>query len=149
MSNPYRAYLESKVLSASPLELVHLALDGAIQALEDARAHLKAKRIPERSKSVTKAQLIVAELQKSLDFEKGGDLALQFARLYDYIQRRRIDGNFQQADEPLAEAQRLLLTLDEAWQEIGLASTAAAFATASPWSAASEVATQAQTRYSL
>lgn len=132
-SHPYGAYLESKVITASPLQLVHLAYEGAIEAITNAREHLAAKRIFERSSAITKAQQIIAELQSSLDYARGGELSTRLGQLYDYMQRRLIEGNFKQVDEPLAEAKRLLETLDEAWKEIasketGLPQTTAAAA---------------------
>jgi flagellar protein FliS len=137
-TTPYRAYLESKVVSASPVQLVHLAYEGAIQAISDAREHLANKRIMERSKAVTKAQLIVMELQKSLDSNKGGDLAVQLNRLYDYVQRLLVDGNFRQVDAPFAEAQQLLHTLDEGWKALSETESTVT-ATASVWQTAGEM----------
>jgi flagellar protein FliS len=116
--NPFGAYLESKVLSASPLELVSLAYEGAIEAVGNARVCVREKRIRERARAITKAQLIIRELQRSLDFEQGGDLSPQLSRLYDYMQRRLIDANFQQAEEPLAEVETLLETVLESWREL-------------------------------
>lgn len=122
LTNAYRAaYLESKVFSASPLELVHLAYEGAIEAVDTARAHLRDKNIPERSKAITKAQLLVQELKHSLDFENGGPLSAQLDKLYSYIHGRLHEANFRQVEEPLAEVQTLLETLDEAWKEIAAA----------------------------
>lgn len=115
-----KAYLESQTFSATPLQLVQLAYEGAISAIIEARQHLAAKRIAERSKAVTKAQLILNELQRSLDYEKGRDLSVQLGRLYDYIARALIDGNFRQEDGPLAEAQGLLETLNDAWKQIAM-----------------------------
>jgi flagellar protein FliS len=117
--NPFGAYLESKVLSASPLELVSLAYEGAIEAVGNARVCVREKRIRDRSRAITKAQLIIGELQRSLDFERGGDLSPQLSRLYDYMQRRLIDANFRQTEEPLAEVETLLETVLESWRELG------------------------------
>lgn len=97
---------------------MHLAYESAISAISEARGHLAQKRIMDRSQAVTKAQLILIELQKSLDLKKGGDLAAQLNRLYDYIQRLLIDGNFRQVEAPFVEAQSLLETLDEGWKAI-------------------------------
>lgn len=134
--NPFAAYQETKILSASPVQLVHMAYEGAIEAVENARAHLAAGRIQERSQAITKAQLIITELQASLDYTKGGDISVQLGRLYDYMQRRLTEANFRQMEEPLGEVQNLLQSLDEAWKEIAGAdnSVAAAVASSSPWS---------------
>ncbi len=112
------AYLESKVLSASPLELVSLAYEGAIDAVRNARVHLAEKRIQERSRAITKAQLILVELQRSLDFERGGDLSRQLSKLYHYMQRKLIEANFKQMEAPLSEVENLLGTLLESWREL-------------------------------
>jgi flagellar protein FliS len=136
VSNPYGAYLESKLITASPLELVHLAYEGAIDAIANAREHLAAKRIFERSSAITKAQRILAELQSSLDCAKGGEFSARLGQLYAYMQQRLIEANFKQIDEPLAEVKRLLETLDEAWKEIASRETASpqsAAVAASPW----------------
>jgi flagellar protein FliS len=129
-SNPYGAYLESKVLAASPLQLVHLAYEGAIAAVAKARVHLAENKIFDRAQAITKAQLIIQELQSSLNVEKGGGLGVQLARLYAYIQQRLNEANFKQIDEPLAEVQRLLETLDEAWRELAITDVASH---SSPW----------------
>ena len=118
-NNPYgAAYLESKVMSASPLELICLAYEGTIEAICEARVHLKEKRISERSRAISKAQCIILELQSSLDFAQGGSLSVELARLYDYMLGCLRDANFRQVEEPLNEAQTLLETLLEGWKEI-------------------------------
>ena len=146
-SNPFAAYLENTVLSASPVKLVYLAYEGAIEVITEARAHLKEGRIHERSHAITRAQLFVSELQTSLDFQKGGDLSAQLGRLYEYIQRRLLEANFKQDEAPLADVQGLLETLSEAWREVAeidhpLAAAAASSSSAGsfPWSSATETA---------
>lgn len=149
-TTPYRAYLESRVVSASPLQLVHLAYEGAIHAISEAREHLANKRIFERSKAITKAQLIIVELQKSLDFHKGGDLSVQLNGIYDYVQRRLIDGNFRQEDAPFAEAQQLLETLDESWKALSeTENTVAAAASSAPCQSAGDGLPVSRTSFQL
>jgi flagellar secretion chaperone FliS len=116
--NPFGAYLESKVLTASPLALIAIAYEGAIEAVRDARVHLNAKRIHERSRAITKAQSLIVELQRSLDFKQGGDLSVQLARLYSYMLQRLMEANFQQAEPPLAEVENLLETLCDGWRQL-------------------------------
>ena len=45
----------------------------------------------------------MVELNDGLDFEAGGDIALNYARIYDYCQRRLIEANVRQADAILEE----------------------------------------------
>lgn len=138
------------MVSASPLQLVHLAYEGAINAISEAREHLANKRIFERSKAITKAQLIVIELQKSLDFNKGGELAVQLNGIYDYVRRLLIDGNFRQIEAPFAEAQQLLQTLDESWKALGESQNVVpAAALSAPWQNAGDGLPASRTSFQL
>lgn len=138
MANPYSAYLDSQVLAASPLELVHLAYQGAIDRLMEARGHLAEGRFVPRIQAVTRVQQIIIQLQSSLDFEKGGEVSANLAKLYDYMLSRLNDGNRSNTDEPFAEVQNLLQTVGDAWKQIacGTADELAVAATVSSSSAA-------------
>jgi flagellar protein FliS len=116
--NAHDAYVESRVLSADPLELVKLLYQAAIASVRDARSYLAEGEIAARARCITKTSLILTELTVSLDHERGGDVSLGLARLYDYMSRRLIEANLQQADKPLEEVLSLLLTLAEAWEGI-------------------------------
>ncbi len=112
------AYLESRVLSASPIELVQMMYGAALAAVRDARRHLAAGDIAARSRSVTKACEIVIELAAALDLKRGGRVAVELSRLYDFLLGRLMEGNSTQTDAPLADALSVLTTLGEAWEEI-------------------------------
>jgi flagellar protein FliS len=112
------AYLESRIESADPIQLVRLLYQGATAAVREARSHLAAGEIAERSRAITKAHTILTELTLSLDHQRGGDLSTRLAQLYDYMLRRLLEANFRQIDEPLAEVLGLLATLGEAWDGI-------------------------------
>ena len=116
--NAHDAYLESRVLSADPLELVHLLYEAAIAAVREARRYLAEGEIAARSRSITRAFGILQELVAALDHDRGGEISGRLAQLYDYMQRRLLEANFQQTDQPLAEVLGLLATLAEAWQGV-------------------------------
>jgi flagellar protein FliS len=130
--NAHDAYLESRVLSADPLELVRLLYQGAIGAVQDARHHLANKRIAERSRAISQAYDILMELRGALDETQGGEIAGRLAALYDYMQRKLLEANLQQSDGPLGEVLSLLSTLAEAWTVIARPAKSEARAE-SPW----------------
>jgi flagellar secretion chaperone FliS len=117
-------YLETQVFSADPIGLVRLLYRGAIEAVGLARRHLADGRIRERSHQITRAWEILNELTTSLDHDAGGEISRDLQALYIYMSNRLLDANVQQADEPLAEVEKLLNVLAEAWSD--LASMAAA-----------------------
>ncbi len=116
--NAQDAYLETRVLSAEPIELVRMLYQGAIGAVEDARRHLAAGEIAARSRSISKAHKIMVELASALDYQRGAQISQRLAQLYDYMERRLIEANLQQSDAPLAEVRGLMATLAEAWEGI-------------------------------
>ena len=114
-SNAHDAYLESRIFSADPTELTAMLYQAAASEVREARRHLQEKNIAARSKSISKAHTILAELTISLDRTRGGEIAERLERLYDYMMTRLNEANFKQIDEPLAETLGLLATLQEAW----------------------------------
>jgi len=109
-------YLETEVLSATPLQLTVMLYRATIDSIAAARRHLKSGEIWERSRRINKASEIISELALSLDHEAGGEISRTLAELYGYMQTRLIEGNFRQAEPPLAEVESLLSTLLEAWR---------------------------------
>jgi flagellar secretion chaperone FliS len=119
MDNGISTYFDFGILSADPLELVRMLYRGAIDAVENARQHLRDGKISERSAQLTKAGAIIAHLTCSVREEADPALANRLIGLYSYMQRRLMRGNIEQADGPLAEVSQLLSTLLEAWSQCG------------------------------
>ena len=126
------AYLEGRILSADPLELVRLLYQGCSDAVREARRRLADGDIGGRSRAITRAHEILTELVRSLDRERGGEIGERLAVLYDYMQRRLIEANCRQEDAPLGEVLSLLATLGEAWEGVQQQTRPAAPVT-NPW----------------
>src|ERR1700730_5700665 len=114
--NGHDAYLESRILSADPIELVNLLYQACTGAGRGARHHLANGEIAGRSRAITKASEILIELTTSLDHQRGGEISQRLGQLYDYMLHRLTEANFQQSDAPLTEVLGLLSTLSEAWE---------------------------------
>lgn len=112
------AYVDSRVLAADPIELVHILYEHTLAMVRDARRHLAADDIPARSRSVSRAIAALDELDGSLDRGAGGSISRNLAALYQYMRLRLLTANIQQTDAPLAEVEKLLQTLGEAWSAI-------------------------------
>ncbi len=119
-SSGQEAYRAEKILSADPVELIRMLYGAAIESVDAARRHLAEGQIPARSAAISKAVGILSELVLSLDPERAPEVSRRLAGLYDYMQRRLLEANFEQADRPLAEVCGLLATLAEAWQAVPL-----------------------------
>ena len=119
---PQDAYLESRILTADPLELVRMLYRAAVDATRRSRAHLAGGRIAERSREICRAMALISELSGSLDHARGGTLSRNLVELYDYMQRRLLEANARQKAEPLAEVESLLTTLLAGWEQVRPAS---------------------------
>ena len=112
------AYLESRILSADRLELVSILYEHTISCIHEAVECLEKRDIRGRSRAISKALSIIVELESSLNFEAGGDIAVNLSRLYLYMRERLTAANIKQEVAPLLETERLLKTVGEAWSAI-------------------------------
>lgn len=110
--------MESRVLSADPIELIHILYEHTLGLVQDARCHLAAGDISARGKAISRAIDALAELDSSLDHEAGGSISRNLAGLYQYMRMRLLTANIRRQDAPLAEVESLLKTLSEAWSAI-------------------------------
>src|SRR5262245_56495791 len=90
-SRAAQAYRRVESESRSPLELVVMLYDGALRFLGEAADAAARGDLRARSHAVSRVLAIVAELQNTLDLEKGGAVADQLDDLYTYITSRLID----------------------------------------------------------
>ena len=116
--NFYTMYAQSSLLEANPLQLIIALYDGAISATEQAKAALVSRDDMARSRSITKAVSILAELMCSLDHEKGGEISANLKRLYSYMQQRLLLAHATKAAEPMNEVVGLLSSLLESWRQV-------------------------------
>jgi flagellar protein FliS len=119
------AYLESRIRSADPIELIAILYEYAILSVREARESLAKKDVAERSRKISKTIGIVSELDSSLNHTAGGQLSTNLARLYQYIRERLTTANIKKEDAPLAEVESLLNTLAEAWNSVRSSDVAA------------------------
>jgi flagellar protein FliS len=107
-------YVENEVWNRSPVELVRLLYSKAIEKLNQARAAPQGND-RRRNADISRAMEILAELQGSLNFEAGGEIAANLARLYEYLQHRLLHAMTEHDDAALAEAVTLFSEVYAGW----------------------------------
>ena len=112
---PRDPYLESRVLAADPVELIHILYEHALVQVKLGRAALRDGNIAGRSQAISKALAALGELEGSLDYSAVGSISQNLARLYQYMRKRLVDGNLKRDDRALAKVESLMQTLDEGW----------------------------------
>jgi flagellar protein FliS len=121
-SRAAQAYRRVESESRSPLELVVMLYDGALRFLGEASAAAARGDLRSRARAISRVLAIVAELQNTLDLEKGGDIANQLDDLYTYITSRLLDVALRNDVTAVEEARKLLTPIRDAWSQISTSS---------------------------
>lgn len=109
----------SRTEGATPHALVKILFDELGLSLEAAAL---AERNGDRMKVSDKqarAMSILFALESSLDFDKGGDVAVGLAQIYREARRLLLVGATERTAEPVDEARLLIAEIADAWSQIG------------------------------
>ncbi len=110
--------VQSGASYASPHRLITMLLDGALEKISAAKGFMQRGEIANKGNYISWAISIIEGLRLSLDGEKGGEIADNLNRLYDYMERRLVQANANNSEEMLDEVSELLVTIKSAWEEI-------------------------------
>lgn len=102
----------------TPHQVIQLLLSGALERLDEAALQLRCGREEEAGRLMGKAIGIINGLRESLDFERGGEMALKLDTLYGYLIRRLSEAEADTGEFVLAESSKMLGELKSGWDEI-------------------------------
>lgn len=108
--------LASRTAQASPVELVLILTDGLLEELARTRAHIEAKRFEHKARSIERCVDMLNGLSSALDFDSGGELVENLARLYEYCAHRLQRAGFKMDPTLVDEVRGLITTLRTGWQ---------------------------------
>lgn len=115
-------YSQTAIQTADPLQLIILCYDAAISDLKQAKELHQKSAMNEAYRSIRHAQDIVTELLVGLDYERGGDIARDLNRIYNFIMRQLIGINSRKDVAIYDDLVRILANLRDGWQGIKLTS---------------------------
>lgn len=115
-SNPYSAYRQTSVATATPEKLLLMLYDGAIRFLRQARLAMEKQDLESTNKWLGKLQDIFVELNTSLDLDQG-EIALNLRKLYEFYQNEVIMANVEKNVTRLRSVEQFLLLFRETWAE--------------------------------
>ncbi|MCF6265833.1 MAG: flagellar export chaperone FliS [Desulfuromusa sp.] len=106
-------YQNNQVMTASPEQLLIMLYDGVIRFVRQAKFAIEDNRPGDKAIAVSKAIAIITEFSNTLDYEVGGEIALDLSRLYDFMIRELSTVNARGEIERLEPIERILLDLRE------------------------------------
>ena len=101
----------------NPQKLVLMMYEGALRFVSFAKKAIKEENIEKKVKFINKASNIFLELIRTLDFEKGGDVAYYLNGLYAYQLELLAKANAQNNTEYIDQVINVLKELILAWKE--------------------------------
>ena len=103
---------------ASPYQVIQLMLDALLSRISEATGHIERGEVAAKGEKIGKALSIIEGLLLGLDKERGGDIALNLERLYDYVSRTLLKANLENRVDLLKEASSLLREIKLGWDGI-------------------------------
>jgi flagellar secretion chaperone FliS len=103
---------------ATPYQVVQLMLDALLSRIAEATGHLERGETAAKGEKISKALGIIEALLLGLDMQRGGDIALNLERLYDYASRTLLKANLENRVDLLKEVSSLLREIKLGWDGI-------------------------------
>ncbi|MEL3958712.1 flagellar export chaperone FliS [Caldifermentibacillus hisashii] len=116
VSNPYQAYQENSVLTASPGDLTLMLYNGCLKFLNLAKKAIEEKNITEKNTNLQKAQNIINELMVTLNMDI--EISKQMMALYDFVRTKLIEANVKNDLAALEEAESIMIEFRDTWKEV-------------------------------
>lgn len=109
---------------ASPYKVVQLMLDAILGRVAEAIGHVERGETAAKGEKISKALSIIEALTLNLDTARGGDVAANLERLYDYMARTLLKANLENRADLLKEVSSLVREIKLGWDGIAPAQAA-------------------------
>ena len=117
MNNAASEYRKRAVEGASPVGLVVLLYGGAITGLMRAIGAVEVNNIEKRVNELNKVLAILAELQGTLDFDKGGAVSQQLEKFYVVMRSQVLEASIKNSKPILEDLVKNMTGIKQAWQQ--------------------------------
>ncbi|WP_243290302.1 flagellar export chaperone FliS [Bacillus sp. FJAT-47783] len=116
INNPYQAYQENSITTASPGELTLMLYNGCLKFIKLAKKAMEEQNIEQKNMNLQKAQNIIQELMVTLNTDI--EISKNMIALYEYMNRRLIEANIKQDVAILEEVEGYIAEFRETWKEV-------------------------------
>lgn len=116
INNPYQAYQNNSVTTASPGELTLMLYNGCLKFTNLAKNAIEQKNIEEKNKNIQKAQNIIQELMVTLNMDL--PVSRNMMTLYDFIHNRLVEANIKNDIAAIDEVEELVTEFRDTWKQV-------------------------------
>jgi len=110
-----RIYQDSAVRGATPIELVIVLYDVAIEDMRRALTAMQGSDIEARTKQISHALMVLQQLQGTLDFERGGSAARQFEQFYNLVRAKLLEAQMRGSSDLMQQQIRYMSEVRDCW----------------------------------
>ncbi|MCX7822506.1 MAG: flagellar export chaperone FliS [Syntrophobacterales bacterium] len=118
MTRPADIYRKTQAETISPMRLVVMCYEAIVKDLQEAKKFHQERNIEALYDKVRHAQDLITELLIGLDYEQGGEIAVNLGRIYNFILRQLIAVNTRTSPEYYDPLIEIMSDLKEAWEQI-------------------------------
>lgn len=117
-ANPYNAYKQNSVNTASKEQLLLMLVDGAVKYTKIARLAILDKNIERAHKELVRVQDIFLELMITMD--RGSKAMDDLYQLYEYIKNELAKANMKKDIKIIDEVLPLIEEIRDMWHEVDM-----------------------------
>lgn len=110
-------YRTNQIRMASKEQLLIITYDIGIRACASAEKAIAQEDMEQINLNLQRAQNVIRELMITLDLEKGGEMAQNLMRLYDYMYYQLVDANVRKEAPAVMAVRMMLEELKATWLE--------------------------------
>jgi flagellar protein FliS len=110
--------LQAQVSEASPHRLIQMLMEGALSRLAQAKGAMLRGQTGTKGELIGQAISIIGGLREGLDFQQGGEVAVNLDRLYEYMVHRLLQANLQGDMCAVEEVAGLLRNVKAGWDAL-------------------------------
>lgn len=115
IQNPYTAYQQNSVNTATPGELTLMLYNGCLKFIRLAAHTIENDDMERKNENLIKAQNIIQELNFTLN--RNIELSASMGAMYDYMYRRLVQANIKNDTSMLAEVEGYVTDFHDAWKQ--------------------------------
>jgi flagellar protein FliS len=116
INNPYQAYQQNSVSTASPGELTLMLYNGVLKFMRLAKKGIEEKNLELKNTNLIKAQKIIQELMVTLNTDL--EVSKSMLSMYDYMNRRLIEANIKNDLTIIEEVETLITDFRDTWKQV-------------------------------
>ena len=117
-TNAYSLYQQNSVMVESPVKLVEMLYEGILRFCAQTKRYMEAQDIEKKIYYINRTTDIFTELLNTLDYERGGDVAVYLTGFYTHqiklLTQANVTNDTAKVDIVMNVAKGLL----EAWREV-------------------------------